>query len=102
MLQKAGNQGRGLTMSDNHSTAGRRSGAYLQARRTRHERAHEFVAGATTFLTMAYILFVIRRFSAMRNGQGRRVRRDLHRVRGIDAGDGILCDYPIALAPGRG
>jgi len=26
----------------------------------------------------------------------------LHRVGGVDLGDGVLCNYPIALAPGMG
>ena len=43
----------------------------------------ELIAGLTTFLTMVYIIFVNPRSWQCRHGQGRGVRRDLHRRRGI-------------------
>jgi len=56
-------------------------------------KAHGTTRGAswwphTTFLTMAYIMFVIPRSLAMPDGQRRGVRRDLCRQRGDDAADG--------------
>ena len=63
----------------------------------------EFIAGLTTFLTMVYIVFVDPTDHRQRgHGQGRGVRRDVPRRRGLDPGDGAQANCPIALAPGMG
>ena len=87
----------GLTMSDaSIKPAGTEpAGGFLERQFKLSEHGTnvrtEFIAGATTFLTMAYILFVNPIDPGQgRHGPGRGVRRDLHCVCGVDPGDGVL------------
>jgi AGZA family xanthine/uracil permease-like MFS transporter len=59
----------------------------------------EIVAGITTFLTMAYIIFVNRTSSAKPACRSARVRRDLRRAAIGCCLMAFLANYPIALAP---
>ena len=63
----------------------------------------EVIAGVTTFLTMAYIIFVNPQILVdHRHGPERGVRRDLPRRRARLGDHGLLANWPIAMAPGMG
>ena len=63
----------------------------------------EILAGVTTFLTMAYIIFVQPTvLSAAGMDHGAVLDRHVPRLGARDAADGVLANYPIAVAPAMG
>ena len=98
MLVRASQRGRascwGTAMTDSTKPAGEQSflDRYFGLTASGTNVRTEFIAGLTTFLTMVYIVFVNPTDPRQcGHGQGRGVRRDLHRGRGLDVGDGALC-----------
>ena len=62
----------------------------------------EILAGITTFMTMAYIIFVNQVLWKVQNAFRSRNDRHMPRKRFCHSSHGILANYPIALSVGMG